>query len=100
MTASGTTQDYEIGIQSNLDRILARAAGGILRRQATRFRDELGDRILASTRGPLKELAGQRGELDGFAREFGRRENLGEELLGAKPSSIGSGIGDKLKKLF
>ena len=88
VSALGTRSDYRLEIESNADRTLSNAVGGMLRRQATRFEQELAKRIHDRASGPLAELAQSEQALARVAGRIGERESLGERAMGVKPQQL------------
>ena len=88
VSVRGTRADYRLEIESNADRALSDAVGGLLRRQTTLFEQELGKRIQAQASGALAELEQSEQLLEEIAGLFGEREGLGLQALDVKPRKL------------
>lgn len=78
---SGSLEDFEIDLQSDLDKILKQAVGSLVAKQMARFEARLKEKIMERVDGPLKDLIG---DLDGFediSALLEDREKLGEKVL-------------------
>ncbi len=94
---TGTLDQYEVQLSSDLDRVLQEAVGKQIRAQLATFEAQLQAAIMEQVNGPLAELRGSLGGLDGIAAELAGRLNLGKDLLQlAKPSGGGAAGGFKL----
>ncbi len=88
VTARGTLSDYELKIESNADRTLSDAVGGMLRQQSARFERELGSRIRERTGQSLAKLERSERSLEGLSGLLGEREDLGRQVLEVKPKEL------------
>ncbi|MCZ6800855.1 MAG: TIGR03545 family protein [Nitrospirae bacterium] len=78
---SGTLEQYDVKIRSDLDRILQDAAGKMVKDLGARFGKELQAAISAKVSGPLKGLNGEFGGLNGIGGEFTKRLTQENGLL-------------------
>lgn len=99
---TGTLQDYEVQIQSELDRLLKNAAGKMVKNLSARFGKELQSAISAKVAGPLKSVTGSLGRLDSIGGELTNRlakeNNLLKGLLqqSLPKKGLPKGLTDKL----
>ncbi|WP_447974305.1 TIGR03545 family protein [Nitrospira sp. Kam-Ns4a] len=88
---TGTLDQYEVQLSSDLDRVLQEAVGKQIQAQLAKFEAQLQAAIMEQVGGPLAELRGSLGGLDGIAAELAGRLNLGKNLLHlAKPGGGGA----------
>lgn len=92
---TGTLDEYDIELTSDLDRVLKDAAGEILKEQTLTFEKELKEAVLAKTEGPMVKAKGGLSGFDDIGGELESRLKLGSSLLG----SIGRGKATKGLKL-
>ena len=80
---TGTPADYETQITSDLDRIMKKAVGNIVKEQSASLEEKLKAAIFAKTDGPVKDLKGSFAQLLPVDNELSGRLNTGMELLNA-----------------
>jgi len=78
---TGTLEDYDIRLTSDLDRVLKTAAGKTARKQADQLERQLKDAIFTKVGGPLEQTKGSLSTLDTIGNELSNRLNLGNGLL-------------------
>jgi len=78
---TGTLDDYDIQLSSDLDGIFKQAAGKILQNQSAELEKGLKQAIFARVNGPLGEARDSLGGLDAIGDELTNRLNLGNGLL-------------------
>jgi len=99
---TGTLQDYNVQIQSELDRVLKNAAGKMVKNLSASFEKKLRAAISDKVTEPLKSLRGSLGGLDAIGGELTNRltkENtLLKDLLkqGLPEKALPKGLQDKL----
>ncbi|MDT7041332.1 TIGR03545 family protein [Candidatus Nitronereus thalassa] len=103
---TGTVQQYDVRIQSELDRILKEAAGKMVKNLAASFGKDLQSAISAKVSEPLKALTGSLGGLDSIGGELTNRLAKENDLLkglleqglpkNALPKGLPEGLPDKL----
>lgn len=87
---TGTLDQYDLRLTSDLDRVLQEAVGKQVRAQVAKFEAQLQAAIQEQVNGPLKDLTASLGGLDGLAGDLASRLNLGNDLLKqAKPGAGG-----------
>ncbi len=96
---TGTIDEYDIRLSSDLDQVIKAAAGGVLKKQAAVFEADLKKAIFAKVNGPLKDVEGQMGGLDMIGNELTSRLDLGNGLLGTAGGGK-KGRGLKLPGVF
>ncbi len=79
----GTPDDYAIKVRSDLDRILKRAAGNLVRDLTSRFEKRLAAAVSRKVKGPLKELQSGFAGLNGINGDLAHRLAQGNDLLGS-----------------
>ena len=79
---SGTIQDYDIQLSSDLDGILKKSVGKIIAKQTQQLRQKLSQAIMAKANGPLSDAEGGLSGLGGIDKELSKRLKLGSGLLG------------------
>lgn len=79
---SGTLDDYNVQLSSDLDQALKSAAGRIIQQQAEKFEKELKTAVLAKAGGPLNGLKSEQSSLDAVGSQLTERLNMGTGLLG------------------
>jgi uncharacterized protein (TIGR03545 family) len=93
----GTLEEFDIAIQSDIDRLLKQAVEKPVHAQVTKLEAELKSEILSKVDGPLKEMMGGLGEFDDISGELTQRLNLGDETLtSAVPGGTSGGLPLKL----
>ncbi|MBT7087216.1 MAG: TIGR03545 family protein [Desulfobacterales bacterium] len=80
---TGTIDDYNISLSSDIDGILKKAVGKSLKNQAAKFEKELKKAILDKTGGPLKGLTKDKNSLNIFDKELADRSKAGKNILGS-----------------
>jgi uncharacterized protein (TIGR03545 family) len=78
---SGTVEDYDVRLTSDLDRVLREAIGKQVREQAERFEARLKSAVLGKVDPELSDLKSRLGGLDGLADELTSRLKTGDGLL-------------------
>jgi uncharacterized protein (TIGR03545 family) len=78
---TGTLEDYDIELTSNLDPLLKSAASKTVGREAARLEGELKQAILGKVGGSLEQAKGSLGGFDAIGSELTDRLNLGNRLL-------------------
>ncbi len=78
---TGTLEDYDIRLSSDLDRVLREAASKMFQQQAAQLKSELKDAIFAKVDGPLKQAKTSLGGFDVIGNELTNRVNLGSRLV-------------------
>jgi len=87
---TGTVENYEVKLASDLDRVLKDVVGKQVQAQTARLETELQSAIAEKVAGPLNELKASFGGLDSVGTELASRLNLGTDLLkGVKGGSPG-----------
>lgn len=81
MDITGTIDTYNVKIASDLDRILQRAAGRMVRDLSNRFQKELSREISRQVNGPLQDLRGTYGGLNQINGDLTSRLTQGNDLL-------------------
>ena len=77
----GTRDDYDVKVTSNLDRVLKRAAGSMVRDLSSRFQKELTGAVSHRVRRPLKELQSGFTGLKSINGDLTRRLSRSNQLL-------------------
>lgn len=85
---TGTLDNYDVKIKSDLDRVLKNAVGNVAKNETARLEKELKKAILAKVNGPFNQT---KNSLSGFG-------NIGDEL--ANRLKLGNGLLDISKSLF
>jgi uncharacterized protein (TIGR03545 family) len=80
-TISGSPEDYDVKLSSDLDGVLKDAVGKQVRDQAAQFEEKLRNAVSEKVKDPLAELDSSLGGLNGFAEELTSRLTMGDELL-------------------
>ena len=99
---TGTLQQYDVEIRSELDRLLKDAAGKMVKNLAASFGKDLQSAISAKVAEPLKSLTGSFSGLDSIGGDltsrFGKENNLLKGLLkqGLPQKGVPKGLLDKL----
>ncbi|MGH7165636.1 MAG: TIGR03545 family protein, partial [Nitrospiraceae bacterium] len=87
---TGTVEQYDVNLTSDLDRVLKDVVGKQVQAQTARLEAQLQSAIVEKVAGPLNELKTGLGGLDSVGTELASRLNLGTDLLkGAKGGSPG-----------
>lgn len=85
---TGPLDNYDVKIESDLDRLLKDAVGNAVKKEAAKLEKELKNAILAKVNGPLSQT---KNSLSGFG-------NIGDEL--ANRLKLGNGLLDISKSFF
>lgn len=80
---TGTPEDYEILLSSDLDRMLGGSLGKVLEKETALFQEELRKAIFQRTEGPLGDAKGGLGGLEDVVKELTDRLNLGAGISGS-----------------
>lgn len=78
---TGTLEEYDMRLTSDLDRVLKETAGKVVQKQAARLEKELKREIFAKVSPPLDQAKVSLGGFDAIGRELTSRLNLGNGLL-------------------
>ena len=78
---TGTTDTYNVKITSDLDRVLQRAAGKMVRDLSNRFQKQLTREISREVNGPLQDLRGTYGGLNQIGLDLTGRLTQGNDVL-------------------
>ncbi len=89
---SGTVEQYDVKVASDLDRVLKDVVGKQVQAQIARLETELHSAISEKVAGPLNELKASLGGLDNIGTELASRLNLGTDLLKSGKSSAPGGL--------
>jgi len=89
---TGTLDQYDIKIQSELDRVLQEAAGKMVQNLAASFSKDLQATISAKVAEPMKALTGSLGGLQGVGGELTSRLTKEKDIL---KNLLDQGIGKK-----
>ncbi|MCB0218383.1 MAG: TIGR03545 family protein [Chrysiogenetes bacterium] len=91
---TGNLEDFDIELQSDLDKILKQAVGSLVTKQMAKFEGLLKEKVMEKVDGPLKDLVGNMGGFDDMLALLNDREKLGQEVLqqALKQATGGSAI--------
>jgi hypothetical protein len=78
---TGTVDDYDVRVTSDLDKILGNAVHGIIKEQTASLRKELDKEIAKATGGPLDGLKAELQGMEGLKGEIDKLMNEGGGLL-------------------
>jgi hypothetical protein len=78
---TGTIDNYEIKLSSNLDKILKQAVANTIKSQTARFEQDLQDGVMAKVKGPLAAASGSFSDFGGISKELTARLQAGGNLL-------------------
>jgi uncharacterized protein (TIGR03545 family) len=81
VSLTGTPEDHDIGISSDLDRVLKEAVGNQIRKQATQFEQKLADAVHEKVDPQLVQLESRLGSFNPYVNELNARVKIGDELL-------------------
>jgi uncharacterized protein (TIGR03545 family) len=84
---TGSLEEYDIKLSSDLDRVLQSVAGKAVQKQAAIFENDLKREVFAKVNGPLGEARSSLVGFDSIEKELTSRLNLGNSLL----ASLGAG---------
>jgi uncharacterized protein (TIGR03545 family) len=85
---SGTREQYDLKLTSDLDQVLKDVVGKQFQAQAARLQAELQAAVMEKVKGPLGEATAGLVGMDGLIKELASRLNIGEELL---KTGVGAG---------
>jgi uncharacterized protein (TIGR03545 family) len=88
---SGTLVDFDVTIQSSLDRLLQQAAESLISEQMQRLESLVRRRVDGALEGPLAELDSQLGGLASLSEEITSRIDLADSVLGEASSGGNKG---------
>ena len=91
---TGTPEDYQVKVSSDLDRVLKDAAGSMVREQRDKLEKELKKAVQEKTEA---KLAGLKGDMGGLNAQGGKLEGLQEKLNSLLKDAGGTAGGEKLK---
>jgi uncharacterized protein (TIGR03545 family) len=94
---TGTVEDYDIRLSTDLDRVLGESLGKVLEKELAGFQEELKKTIAAKAEGPLGEAGGSLGGLQDVVKDLTDRLNLGAAI---SRSGEGKGAGKGLNLPF
>lgn len=80
-TLSGTPENHQISLSSDLDQILKDAVGSQIRKQAAQFEQKLTEAVHEKVDPQLAELQSRLGTLNPYVNELNSRLKIGDELL-------------------
>jgi uncharacterized protein (TIGR03545 family) len=78
---TGTLDDYNIELRSDLDNILKQAVANTIKGQTARFKQDLKDGVMDKVKGPLAAATGSFSDFGSIARELTARLQVGDNLL-------------------
>ena len=81
MDMTGTLDDYDVQVSSDLDRILQNAAGKMVKKLAARFGADLQAAISAKITEPMKELQASLGGFKGIVGDLTNRLGQHNDVL-------------------
>jgi len=81
ISVSGTPEDHDIKIASDLDRALKEAVGRQIRKQAAQFEQKLTEAVHEKVDPQLAQLESRLGGFNPYVSELNARLKLGDELL-------------------
>ena len=90
---TGTREQYDVTLNSNLDQAVGDALGRQFREQADKLQAQIQAAINEKVAGSLEELKRSAGSFDGLLAEVTGRMNLGSDLL---KNAVGGKRGFKL----
>jgi uncharacterized protein (TIGR03545 family) len=91
-TVTGTTQNPNVHVTSDLDTVLKNAVGKMVAEQAARLEADLKVAIAERVNGPLEDLKKQLGGFGGLGEELTSRNDALNNLLNEKLSPKGKGL--------
>lgn len=77
----GTSSDYLTKIESDLDDVLNKAVGAMLKNAGNKLESKLSEAIAEKTKGTISDTQNQLGSLNQLGGEFTQRLNLGNNFL-------------------
>ncbi|MDA3785463.1 MAG: TIGR03545 family protein [Deltaproteobacteria bacterium] len=78
---TGTVDDYQVQLSSDLDSLLKEAAANAVKSQTARFEQQLQESIRAKTKGPVADAANSFGDFSALAEELKARLQASRQLL-------------------
>ncbi len=81
VAVKGTAPEYAATLKSDLDRILQRAVGQMVKKAGAELQARLRQTIAEQTKGPIDQAQTLMGGLDALGPEFTQRLDLGNKLL-------------------
>jgi uncharacterized protein (TIGR03545 family) len=78
---TGTIDDYNIELSSDLDSILKQAVANSIKGQTARFKQDLKDGVMDKVKGPLAAATGSFSDFGSIAKELTTRLQVGDNLL-------------------
>jgi len=91
---TGTPENYQVKVSSDLDKVLKDAAGSLVREQRDKIEKELTKAVQEKTEA---KLAGLKGAMGGLNAQGGKLDGLQEKLNSLLKDAGGTAGGDKLK---
>ncbi|MBU0729055.1 MAG: TIGR03545 family protein [Proteobacteria bacterium] len=79
-SATGTLDDYDIKLSSDLDESMKNVVSKAFTKQAKKFEDELRKAVVAKTSGAIGQSQNELGNFDAISKELTTRLNLGSTL--------------------
>jgi hypothetical protein len=77
----GTIENYDFKIKSDLDQVLKRSVGSIVRKESAKLEAKLKQAVFAKVNGPLKDSKRNLGGFGNIEDELNKRLGSGTELL-------------------
>ncbi len=96
---SGSKENYDMDVSSDLDEIIKNAIGQQVRQSIDKFEKQLEDRIKEKTTAKIAELESRFGKADQLQKKLDKREKLGDEQLELAENNIDALIKAKKNKL-
>ena len=96
---SGTKENYDMHVSSDLDEIMKNAIGKQVRQRVDEFEAQLKDRIKEKTTGKIAELKSRFDKVDQLKKKLDKSEKLGNEKLELAENNIDALIKAKKNKL-
>ncbi len=78
---TGTFDDFQMTITSDLDKTLKSAVGNLIKKEADQFKKALKQQVMAKVKAPVGQANGSLSGLGGIEKELLNRLNLGNGLL-------------------
>ena len=91
---SGSIEDYQVAVRSDLDRVMQKAAGRLVQALSAELRRKLSTAVRKKVSGPIKNLQGSFTGLNGVGGELAQRLTQGNDLLGGL---LAQGVSPKQK---
>ncbi len=89
---TGTLDDYQIKLSSDLDRVLSNALGKQVKKQARAFENKLKSAITEKVSGPMKETSESFRGLNTIGDEVTSRLNMGDSILKDSKEGLPGGL--------